>query len=217
MAAAASSFDPARYKCCRCDRAMEDQVPMVLWDYKPYVRGDWSWIEARGPNGWDPFAHLMKWDESTSAWERTCCNSWGSWGIQGPGLSVPSVADCADKLYCKGCFNAWGWYMKSGPNLFRLAADSDRLARELKVTIVKHKRNPFQCSICSKCFNKKALKQHLESHKISQSSQSGCKTEMSCQTDMTWVASADDFHSDFCWEFAVQQNWILGDLHSKLR
>ena len=30
------------------------------------------------------------------------------------------------------------------------------------------------------------------------------------------VASEDDFHSDFCWEFAVQQNWILG-AHSKLR
>ena len=30
------------------------------------------------------------------------------------------------------------------------------------------------------------------------------------------VASEDHFHSDFCWEFAVQQNWILG-AHSKLR
>ena len=37
--AAASSFDPPLCKCCRCDSAMEYQVPMVLWDYKPLARG----------------------------------------------------------------------------------------------------------------------------------------------------------------------------------
>lgn len=33
-----------------------------------------------------------------------------------------------------------------------------------------------------------AFLRHLESHKTSQSSQSGCTTEMSCQTDMSWVS-----------------------------
>lgn len=213
--AAASSFDPALCKCCRCDSAMEHQVPMVLWDYKPFARGAWSWIEFRQSTTWPSGSittEVMKWNESTKAWELSWSND--PWQGSGPpAQTMPlAIADCADKLYCKSCFNSWGWYMKSGANVFRLAADCDRLARELKVTIVQHKNgNPFQCSICSKCFNKKALKQHLESHKTSQSSQSGCTTEMSCQTDMSWVASEDDFHSDFCWEFAVQQNWN-GDL-----
>lgn len=61
--------------------------------------------------------------ESTKEWEL----SWSPWTLQG---LVPSaqtmpltIADCADKLYCKSCFNSWGWYMKSGANVFRLAAD----------------------------------------------------------------------------------------------
>lgn len=60
--------------------------------------------------------------EPTMDWICTCSSCWpNSGGRQGQG--VPSVAACADKLYCKGCFNAWGWYMKSGPNVFRLALD----------------------------------------------------------------------------------------------
>eukprot|EP00435_Cladocopium_sp_Y103_P023365 s3260_g5.t1 len=210
MAAAASSFDPALYKCCRCDRAMEHDVSMVLWDNKPYARGDWSWIEARGAGPAGQSESLMKWDEPTMDWICTWPGPGGKLG-----QAVPSVAACADKLYCKGCFNAWGWYMKSGPNVFRLALDCDRLGRELKTKVVKKSKggagNPFQCSICQKCFNKKTLKEHLDWHKTSQSSQSGCKTEMSCQTDMTWVATEDDFHSDSCWEFAAKQSWN-GDL-----
>ena len=46
--AAASSFDPALYKCCRCDKAMVNLVPMVLWDYKPYARG----FDQIGENSW---------------------------------------------------------------------------------------------------------------------------------------------------------------------
>lgn len=61
--------------------------------------------------------------ESTSAWELNCAN--GGFPTQ---TMPPAIADCADELYCKSCFNSWGWYMKSGPNVFRLAPDCNLAA-----------------------------------------------------------------------------------------